>query len=125
MPAFVHPCICGFLGRGLNLMKRHRARCRLWKDRPDPRGLSIQRRKAALLRGGEPKCAECHNRVDGHLSTCSQSLSEKARKDALLRNGINPAQFEVFLRLLAKRYEDGGQFSDRGTAGGLSTALSK
>jgi hypothetical protein len=106
-------------------MKRHRARCRLWKDRPDPRGLSIQRRKAALLQSDNHRCTECNHRVDCHLSTCSQSLSEKARKDALLRNGINPAQFEVFLRLLAKKYVDGDQFSDRGAAGGLSTALSK
>jgi hypothetical protein len=39
-----------------------------------------------------------------HSEYCPNSALEKARRDSLVKHGIDPFFFEVFLRLLAKRY---------------------
>jgi hypothetical protein len=50
-------------------------------------------------------CPICKHRPDHHDNACPNSQGEKVRRDLIAKHGINPYEFEVLLRLLAKRYE--------------------
>ena len=93
-------------------MKHHREKCALWRARPNPLNLMIDRRRKSRretsgFRGFEP-CPHCHRRPDHHDSDCPNSQAEAVRRLALKRNGIDPRLFKVFLRVLAKKYKDEG-----------------
>ncbi len=49
-------------------------------------------------------CPACGGRPDHHKDDCPHSQGEAVRREALLKNGINPDEFAVFLRLLARKY---------------------
>ncbi len=97
--------------------------CKIWKERPDPKGTALHQRWKTwrILHGEMPssKCPECQRRVGHHRPGCSFSREELDRKLLLIKHEIDPAQFEVFLRALAQRYEqksvhsqeDGGRSS--------------
>ena len=103
----VHPCLCGFRCDAYWLMRRHQASCDEWKNRPDPRSLSIWRRHKTGLHAVDPTtvCEVCSRRQDRHAPGCVNGSEDATRLAALERNDIDPAVFSVFLRLLAKRYE--------------------
>lgn len=109
----VHPCICGFKSITYPQMKKHRRKCAVWRARPNPLALTVLRlrqtrlEQASTSRGFEP-CPICGKRPDHHLPTCPNSQAEAVRRQALDRHGIDPAEFERFLRVLAKRYEAPG-----------------
>lgn len=91
-------------------MRQHREACVTWQNRPNPMRLMIERRRATRLdEHGEdtPKfepCQLCHRRPDHHDSSCPNSQAEMVRRALIKKHGIDPFEFEVFLRLLAKRY---------------------
>jgi hypothetical protein len=108
----VHPCVCGFTCESYSQMKRHRVKCVAWAARPDRYGLMTERRRQSHLDrfGLDPHpqaalCAHCGKRADHHDPACPDSYHEMVRRSALAKHGIDPRQFEVFLRVLAKRYE--------------------
>lgn len=89
-------------------MKRHRRKCFDWQHRPDPRGLTISRRRVskrenAIARGSVP-CPACGGWHEHHQHDCPHSQGEVVRRDALIKNGIDPEFFEAFLKQLAKCY---------------------
>jgi hypothetical protein len=49
-------------------------------------------------------CPLCHRRPDHHDSACPNSQAEAVRRALIKKHGIDPFAFEVFLRLLAKKY---------------------
>jgi len=108
----VHPCVCGFVGETFSKMKHHREKCALWRARPNPLNLMIDRRRTSRRETTGPRefepCPHCHRRPDHHDSDCPNSQAEAVRRAALKRNKINPQLFEVFLRVLAKKYKDEG-----------------
>jgi hypothetical protein len=53
-------------------------------------------------------CALCHRRPDHHDSACPNSQAEAVRRALIKKHDIDPFEFEVFLRLLAKRYPHTG-----------------
>ena len=109
-PPRIHPCICGFMCETYKHMRQHREACVTWQNRPNPMRLMIERRRATRLdEHGEdtPKfepCQLCHRRPDHHDSSCPNSQAEMVRRALIKKHGIDPFEFEVFLRLLAKRY---------------------
>jgi len=104
-PAPIYPCICGFICDRESRMKTHRKSCISWKNRFDPIQIMIERRSKTT---GIPlkvyeRCPFCERNV-GHSEYCPNSIPEKARRDRLIKNGIDLFFFEIFLRLLAQRY---------------------
>jgi hypothetical protein len=112
MPPRVHPCLCGFTCATYAQMKRHRRKCATWHDRPNPRDLTIARRRASKLENAKARsympCPACGGRPDHHEPDCPHSQGEATRREALLKNGIDPAEFALFLRVLEARYAKGG-----------------
>lgn len=106
----VHPCICGYVCDKYSQMKHHRAQCEDWKNRPNPMNMMIDRRRQTRrdrsidVRHFEP-CAVCHRRPDHHDSACPNSQAEVVRRESLKKHGIDPILFEIFLRVLARKYE--------------------
>jgi hypothetical protein len=106
----VYPCVCGFTCEMYPQMKAHRDGCLDWKARPDPVSLMVQRRRRTReertegIRDFEP-CESCHRRPDHHHPACPNSQSEAVRREALVRHGIDPVIFGIFLRALAKEYK--------------------
>ena len=91
-------------------MKRHREKCVQWCNRRDPVGITIERRKQTRAEHVQAPvsyitCIECKKRLDHHEPTCSWNQSEIVRRAALVKHDIDPEAFEVFLKLLAKRYQ--------------------
>jgi hypothetical protein len=106
LPRRIHPCICGAISKTYGEMRRHRNSCKEWQDRPDPRGQSILRRKASKqARPEDIPCPVCGGHRGRHEDACPHDLGEAARLEALLRNGLDPRFFKVFLRYLARCYE--------------------
>ncbi len=109
----VHPCVCRFTCLTYPQMKRHRKTCLPWQTRTDPAALTLERLRrtrafqATSERQFEP-CPDCGKRPDHHISTCPRSQAEQVRKEALVRNGINPKAFALFLIVLRKRYPEAG-----------------
>jgi len=90
-------------------MKYHRSRCSEWKNRPNPRGLSLYRRRQTRqqitkVRASGP-CALCGKWVDHTNPLCLCSQSERSRQELLAKHDIDPADFELILCGLVKRYE--------------------
>lgn len=107
----IHPCICGFTSETYSQMKHHREGCVLWQTRPDPMTLMINRRRKTRWERADRKfepCPICQRRPDHHDPSCPNSQAEVVRREALRKNGIDPRIFEVFLKLLAKKYRDEG-----------------
>jgi hypothetical protein len=109
-PPRIHPCVCGFTCEKYSQMKVHREACAQWKNRPNPMGTMIDRRRVTnnaaptkIIRHFVP-CPLCHHRPDHHDSACPNSQQEKVRRDLIKKHEIDPFEFEVLLRLLAKRY---------------------
>lgn len=106
----VHPCVCGFVCNTKATMKRHRRKCEPWQNRPNPKQMQARRRwktrRAGLVQDGVEFCSECQRRSDHHVQDCVNSQDNVVRRMALAKHGINPAEFEVLLRLLAKRYDE-------------------
>jgi len=106
----VHPCVCGFLCGAYSKMKRHRSKCELWQNRPDPKGLQSRRRlktrRATWVQTGVVLCQHCQRRSDHHDPNCVDSQDNVVRRTALEKHGINPVVFEVFLKLLKERYDE-------------------
>lgn len=109
MPPRVHPCLCGFTSATYAQMKRHRRKCLDWQHRPDPRALTIERRRASKLENAKVRnylpCPACGGRPDHHEPDCPHSQGEAVRREAIVKNGINPRLFEIFLRLLKVHVE--------------------
>jgi len=112
MPPRLHPCLCGFTSATYAQMKRHRRKCLDWKSRPDPHGLALARRHASKLENAKTRayqpCPACGGRPDHHEPECPHSQGEAVRREALIKNDINPKVFEVLLRAIARRYAEGG-----------------
>jgi hypothetical protein len=93
-------------------MKHHRERCVQWQNRLDPVGITVARRKqtrAAHALTPEPHypiCIECRRRLDHHEPTCSWNQGEIIRRAALVKHDIDPEDFDVLLKILAKRYRE-------------------
>jgi hypothetical protein len=108
MPPRIHPCICGAVSKTYGGMRRHRELCEEWKNRPDPRGLSVARRQASKQTKREevpcPVCGGCRGR---HEASCPHDSGEAHRLEAILRNGLDLRFFKAFLRCLARCYETG------------------
>ncbi len=109
-PPRIHPCVCGFTCDKYSQMKHHREACPQWQGRTNPMGIMIERRRATKTDRPSPPpriapCPLCHHRPDHHDSACPNSQAEKVRRDLIAKHGIDPFAFEVFLRLLAKRYQ--------------------
>lgn len=109
-PPRIHPCVCGFTCDKYSLMKHHREACAEWQNRPNPMRMMIERRRATTNVERSPDapkvelCEICHHRPDHHDSACPNSQAEKVRRQLIAKHGIDPIAFQVFLRLLAKRY---------------------
>lgn len=107
LPARIHPCLCGFTCDTYAPMKRHRRKCEAWLNRPDPRGLTISRRRASRVENALAQnylpCPACGGRPDHHENECPHSQGEISRREALAKHGIDPVLFSVFLRVLQKR----------------------
>jgi hypothetical protein len=106
----VHPCLCGFTCEKYWQMKVHRETCDDWKKRADPMGVMIDRRRKTRAENPETArkfapCTFCRRRPDHHASGCPNSQSEAVRRDSVRRHGIDPFDFEAFLRLLGREYE--------------------
>jgi hypothetical protein len=106
----VHPCLCGFDCESYKQMKKHRRQCVQWQNRPNAVQIMIERRrKTRKGRPSEPAsveiCSICHHRCDHHDAGCPNSQAEAVRRDSLKKHGIDPFLFEIFLRVLAKRYD--------------------
>lgn len=111
-PPRIHPCVCGFTCEKYSQMKHHREACAQWQNRPNPMRTMIERRRVTNAERQEtddaaprtPPCPLCHHRPDHHDSACPNSQAEKVRRELIVKHGIDPYEFEVFLRCLAKRY---------------------
>ena len=105
----VYPCVCGFTAKSMTRMKYHRLTCTEWRNRPNPRGLMLYRRKMTRQQVQKVRivgpCVLCGQWVDHKNPLCLESHEEIVRREALLKQGINPADFELILRVLAKRYQ--------------------
>jgi hypothetical protein len=51
------------------------------------------------------RCPLCYRRSDHHDLGCLNSQSETVRRGLIEKHGIDPLLFDVFLRVLAKKYE--------------------
>ncbi len=94
-------------------MKRHRRKCFDWQHRPDPRGLTIARRRASKIENARARsylpCPACGGRPDHHEDDCPHSQGEINRRELLIKNGIDPVFFGHFLKAMVKRfYPPGG-----------------
>jgi hypothetical protein len=117
----IYPCFCGYIPKSVAGMRKHRAICLEWRNRPDPRGLARERRiKSFELSKAEVQpgpCPDCGRFID-HKPDCPKSLilinpespdgwertdQERCRRDRVLRAGIDMEKFEAFLRVLARR----------------------
>ena len=110
MPPSVHPCLCGYVCARYPQMRYHRRKCEVWKNRPDPKELTKQRR-ATHRRTERPepvKCSICNARRGRHKSTCQFSVEERRRQALLERHGIDPVFWEAFLKALTDCYEAEG-----------------
>jgi len=90
-------------------MKRHRRKCGPWQERPDPRGLTIARRRAskrenAIARGFTP-CPVCDGRDDHHGAECPHSQGEALRREALMKTGIPFGFWDAFFKALKAHVE--------------------
>ena len=105
LSARTYICVCGFVPPSLAAQKRHRRGCLEWKDRADPRGLMLTRRKAALQTPLEISlCDVCGWRRDRHAPSCPQSASEAARRESIERAGLSPEQFDMLIVALRLMY---------------------
>jgi hypothetical protein len=91
-------------------MKHHREGCDLWKNRADAVTLMVERRRKTRHENSpEPRsfepCPICHRRPDHHDAECPHSQAEKSRRDSLRKHDIDPDLFEVFLRVLGRKYD--------------------
>ena len=106
MPPRIHPCVCGVVSKTHGGMRKHRTLCQAWQDRPNPRGLSIARRQQSKSKETrEVPCPACGGLRQQHTGTCPHDPGEASRLETLLRNGVDPKFFRVFLRYLARCYE--------------------
>lgn len=101
----VYPCLCGAVCSTYAKMRHHRRKCVTWQSRPNARELAKERRSGHQKEAQKGPCTVCGNRRDHHLEGCPHSLEEKARRVLLARYGISPEWFELFLEVLAKRYQ--------------------
>lgn len=103
----IYICLCGFRPGSFAQMRHHRRKCEVWKNRPDPKGLARKRRSSHRKPPpAKKRCDVCGGRSDHHLEGCPNSLEERARQNLLKRHEIDPEWFELFLEVLAKRYQD-------------------
>jgi hypothetical protein len=116
MPPRVHPCLCGFACSTYAQMKRHRRKCHDWQSRPDPRGLTIARRRESKLENAKVRnylpCPACGGRPDHHEAECPHSQGEAIRREAIVKNGINPRVFDMILREIERRFAKGGKWNE-------------
>lgn len=105
----IYPCLCGFTTKKWGAMKWHRSRCEEWQHRINPQGLAIYRRKQTRQQirkvRAEGPCVLCGKWIDHTNPLCLCSQAERARQDLLAKHDIDPADFELILQGLAKRYE--------------------
>src|SRR5688572_1341132 len=99
----VYPCLCGYQPESFAQMRRHCRQCLTWAERPDPKGLAQQRRAKHQVSSIQ-KCVICGRGSGKHAAGCQNSLDEKVRLALLERYGIDPAWFQLLLRVLQKRY---------------------
>jgi hypothetical protein len=50
-------------------------------------------------------CSVCHRPLPHHSPTCFNAYAISVRRELVLKHGIDPAVFQVFLDALAKKYE--------------------
>src|SRR5574338_215326 len=99
-----HPCVCGLTCETYPQMKHQREGCGIWKTRPDPVALMIhRRRKTRQARTDEAqifeRCPLCERRPDHHDSACPNSQAEVVRRESIEKHGIDPREWEFFLKL--------------------------
>ena len=87
----LHPCLCGFRATSYAQFRKHRRACGQWRDRPNPRGLSIYRRAKS-----QPKA-----RVG--VPSAEDLMANPAFYRYLEWYNIDPRVFSIFLRLLTLR----------------------
>ena len=82
--------------------------CDLWRDRPDPRGLSIARWKHSYREGNPRKlCYLCHKPPARHEPSCLLSPSEEARLALTKKHGLTMDQVFVLMTALKAMYPNG------------------
>ena len=70
--------------------------------------MMIARRRAAMeMPERVLHCRVCKKHVDRHTPSCPLSFSETARRDAVIRAGINPNDFYRILLVLQQKYPGG------------------
>jgi hypothetical protein len=77
-------CVCGFTTEKHPELRAHHRECVLWK--------------AQLGR-----CPECRRKHYRHTKDCS-SAGEDKRQKLIRKHGLDPEQFEEFLKALERRY---------------------
>ena len=89
----LHQCLCGYRPPNYSQYKKHLATCAEWRNRPNPRGMSIYRRALSRARSARVQVPS------------EADLREHDVFSRLLRENKIPTKFfAVFLRLLARRY---------------------
>jgi len=101
MTSRLYTCVCGFAPLSIASQKRHRKVCADWRDREDPRGLMLSRRRESLHRPLEvSRCDVCKRRLDHHAPSCPQSSSAANRRETLERAGLNETESRLLIAAL-------------------------
>ena len=88
----LHQCLCGYRPPNYSRYKKHLAACAEWRNRPNPRGMSIYRRAKARKPERE------------RVPTEADLRAHDAFRRVLEANDLSLRGFSVLLRLLARRY---------------------
>lgn len=89
----LHQCLCGYRPPNYSQYKKHLATCAEWRNRPNPRGMSIYRR--AKARESQRERVPSEEDLRAH----------DAFRRLLEVNGLSFRGFATLLRLLARRYD--------------------
>lgn len=86
-----HRCLCGYAAPNYSQYRYHQSICQEWRDRPNPRGMSIWRRQQAQVK-----------EVVG-VPTVEELTDIERFRQVLERHDIDPRAFAKFLSALERR----------------------
>lgn len=91
-PRVLHACVCEFRPKTYAEARKHQATCGAWKQRKDPRSLSITRRRASLMK--PPQGCPDVTELEKH----------EPFRQLLAKHGLDARAFAKVLKVLERRF---------------------
>jgi hypothetical protein len=95
----LHQCLCGIVSSTYAQYRRHQQKCAEWRNRPNPRGLSIYRHDVTRQKETQARQARRDK-----IPTVTELESDASFKRVLTSIDMPLRVFSVFLKLLARRH---------------------